>query len=142
MAFGSFIDPTNIDTALATYHQHFTPSVWSSAPHTMVATVAFCADTDADARTIMDCSEQWFVESFLRGQNVRFPQEGRHLEVTAQERVITAFRRETVIHGDATSCRQQLEELQQKTMCDEVAVVTITEHHADRVRSYELLADG
>ncbi len=139
-AFGSFIDPTNIEAALATYHQHFTPSAWSGKPHTMVATVAFCADTDTDARRIMQCSEQWFVESFLRGQNVRFPTADHQLDVTAQERVIAAFRRETVVYGDATACRQQLDELQQRTMCDEIAIVTITERHDDRVRSYELLS--
>lgn len=139
-AFGSFIDPTNIEAALATYHQHFTPSVWSGKPHTMVATVAFCADTEQDARRIMQCSEQWFVESFLRGQNVRFPTADHQLDVTAQERVIAAFRRETVVYGDALACRQQLDDLQKRTMCDEIAIVTITERHDDRIRSYELLS--
>ena len=141
-SFGSFIDPTNIEAALATYHQHFTPGVWLGAPYTMVATVIMCADTDNDARRIMECSERWFVESFLRGLNVRFPASGKPPDTTDQERIITAFRRETVIYGDAVSCRQQVEALQRRTQCNEVAVVTITEQHADRVRSYELLAES
>jgi len=139
-AFGSFIDPTNITAALTAYHQSFMASAFCDAPKTMVATVAFCGETDAEARRIMQCSEQWFVQSFLRGQNIRFPASGEPLDVTAQERVITAFRRETVIHGAPASCRQQLEHLRQATRCDEIAIVTITERYEDRVRSYELLA--
>lgn len=138
-AFGSFIDPMNIDAALAEYHRSFVPSVWCDRPTTLVATVVFCADTTSDAQRMAECSEKWFVRSFLRGENVRFPNASERVEMSAHERLIVGMRRQTVIIGDPKECRAQLEQLQRRTQCDEVAVVTITERHAERLRSYELL---
>lgn len=138
-AFGSFIDPTNIDAALAEYHRAFVPSVWCDRPTTLVATVVFCADTTSEAQRMAECSEKWFVRSFLRGENVRFPNVSERVEMSAHERLIVGMRRQTVIIGDPQECRAQLEQLQRRTQCDEVAVVTITERHAERLRSYELL---
>ncbi len=138
-AFGSFIDPTNIDAALAEYHRSFVPSVWCDRPTTLVATVVFCADTTSEAQRMAECSEKWFVRSFLRGENVRFPNASERVEMSAHERLIVGMRRQTVIIGDPQECQAQLEQLQRRTQCDEVAVVTITERHAERLRSYELL---
>lgn len=138
-AFGSFIDPTNIDAALGEYHRSFVASAWCERPTTMVAAVVFCAETTSEAQRIAECSEKWFVRSFLRGENVRFPASGDVVDVTAQERFISQMRRQTVIIGDPQECNTQLEQLQRRTQCDEVAVVTITEGHAERIRSYELL---
>ncbi len=139
-AFGAFIDPTNMDAALASYHQSFVSSEWCKTPKTLVATVVFCAETTERAQAIASCSERWFVHSFLRGQNVRFPAEGALSDITDQERIISAFRRESVVIGNPEQCRRKLEELQKRTQCDEISVVTITEKFEDRLRSYELLA--
>ena len=138
-AFGSFIDPTNMDAALGEYHRSFVASAWCERPTTLVATVVFCADTTSEAHRIAECSEKWFVRSFLRGENVRFPASSDVVDVTAQERFISQMQRSTVIIGNPQECKTQLEQLQRRTQCDEVAVVTITEDHAERLRSYELL---
>lgn len=140
-AFGSFIDPTNLTHALSTYHQEFVPSALCPSPKTIVALVVFCADTDAKAREISKCSEAWFIRSFLRGENVRFPSSGSNANQTAQESVIAALRRETVIIGDKRSCHQQIEAFAKATAANELSIVTITEHQEDRLRSYELLAE-
>ena len=140
-AFGSFIDPTHINEALGMYFQSFTPSAYQTEPKLLVATVVFCADTESEADSIMQSSEKWFVRSFLRRENLRFPHNDAPLTMTDQEQFIAGYRRRTVIHGDAESCRQQLNQLQKQTQCSEISVVTITERHEARVRSYELLAD-
>jgi len=138
-AFGAFIDPTNMDAALGEYHRSFVASAWCARPTTMVATVVFCAETTAEAQRIAECSEKWFVRSFLRGENVRFPRSEDVVDVSAQERFISQMRRQTVIIGNPQECRAQLEQLQRRTQCDEVAVVTITEGAEERLRSYQLL---
>jgi luciferase family oxidoreductase group 1 len=140
--FGSFIDPTNLVDALTAYHANFTPSVWCDRPYTMIATVAFAAETEADAQRAAQSSERWFVESFLRGKNVRFPHvNGESFDVSAMERVITGMRRSTVHIGTATQVADGLRELQQRYAVDELALVTITDDHAVRRASYELLSD-
>ena len=141
-AAGAFIDPTQIEACLATYYQHFVPSRWCAAPTTMLATVVFCADTEQDARRIMHTSEQWFVQSFLRGENVRFPAGDHSITLSARETMITEMRRSTVIWGTAQACVEQLQMLQKRLQVAEVAVVTITERFDDRLRSYELLAEA
>lgn len=139
-AYGAFIDPMQMDDALATYHRHFTPSAWCSQPTTMVATVVICADTQTDAERLALCSEQWFVDSFLRGRNVRFPARPTLAGVTPHEQMLVALRRRTVVIGDADACAEQLDRLGRRYAVQEVAVVTIVEHDEDRHRSYELLA--
>jgi len=141
-AFGSFIDPTNMAEAFRMYWGDFVPSVWCTEPTTLIATVAFAAETERDARSIAACTEAWFVESFLRAKNVRFPSSTDRVTLvpTPFEQGIVEMRRRSVIYGDRVSARQQLEHLATTYATHEVAVVTITEHHEERLRSYELLA--
>lgn len=140
-AFGAFIDPTQIDEALAEYHRGFVASEWCPQPLTMVATVVFCADTTDGAAAIARCSERWFVESFLRGRNVRFPVGATLDDLGLQEKMLVAMRRSTCIIGDANHCAEQIVAASRRYATNEIAVVTITEHNEDRLRSYELLAE-
>lgn len=140
-AFGAFIDPTHANEAMKIYWGEFTPSAFCAQPTTMLATVAFAADTEKAAHDIAACTEAWFVQSFLRARNVRFPSRIDRLSFTPTEfeRSMMDLRRRTVVFGDATSARQQLEHLAHRFATSEIAVVTITEQHEERLRSYELL---
>ena len=57
------------------------------------------------------------------------------------ERVITGMRRSTVHIGTAPQVANGLHELQQRYAVDEIALVTITDDHAVRRASYELLSE-
>jgi luciferase family oxidoreductase group 1 len=140
-AFGSFIDPTHIDEALSAYHANFVPGPWRSEPRTLIATVAFAGETDADAQRMAACSEQWFVESFLRGRNVRFPAIGRTpgIDLSGMESMIRDMRRSTVLIGEARNVRERLHAMCRRYATDEIAIVTITDDHSIRCASYEAL---
>ena len=60
---------------------------------------------------------------------------------TDEERELVADRIPTQIVGSPQEVVEQLERLVRVTGADELAVTTATHDHADRVRSYELLAD-
>ena len=60
---------------------------------------------------------------------------------TDEERELVADRIPTQIVGSPQEVVEQLERLVRVTGADELAVTTMTHDHADRVRSYELLAD-
>lgn len=137
-AFGAFIDPTRIDASMAAYWNNFVPSVWCAEPTTMIATVAFCADTDAAAQDLARSSEEWFVQSFLRGRNTRFPSKPS-MTFNDHEQAIAAMRRTTVHIGTGAAVSQAIEHLARRYAASEVAVVTITARHEDRRRSYGLL---
>ncbi len=48
---------------------------------------------------------------------------------------------DTQFVGSPARVADQLEQLQEATGADELLITTITHRHADRVRSYELLAE-
>lgn len=143
-AFGSFIDPTHVDAALAAYHSNFEPSPWCARPTTLVATVVFAAETEAEARAMARSSERWFVEAFLRGRNVRFPVvDGDHLaDASSMERMVVDMRRATVLIGAATDVAERLQALSRRYATNEFAVVTISDDHAMRSASYTALAEA
>lgn len=141
-AFGAFIDPTNLTEALTSYHSNFEPSVWNASPRTLIATVAFVGETEADASRMARSSEQWFVESFLRSKNVRFPVVSSEVEFPLQpmERFVRDMRRASVLIGSVEEVADQLHEMERRYATSEFSIVTITDDHAVRCASYERLA--
>ena len=70
------------------------------------------------------------------------PQRGaRHPPGPTADRALVADRIETQFVGTAAQVADQLELLRDATDADELIVTTITHDHADRVRSYQLLAE-
>jgi alkanesulfonate monooxygenase SsuD/methylene tetrahydromethanopterin reductase-like flavin-dependent oxidoreductase (luciferase family) len=61
---------------------------------------------------------------------------------TQEDRALVADRTETQFVGSPQTVIEQLSALQAATGADELAITTITHEHADRVRSYQLLADA
>jgi len=146
-AFGSFIDPTHIQEALTMYHTEFVPGEFgsgtnSSKPRTMLAVVAICGRTDEEANQLARASEQWFVESFIKGNDVRFPSADTVRAIEAPFAPYVAMRRATTFVGSAERVADELAAVRQRYAVDELAVVTITHDAASRMVSYERLAEA
>ncbi|CUU56345.1 hypothetical protein Ga0074812_107229 [Parafrankia irregularis] len=60
---------------------------------------------------------------------------------TDEERALVADRVSTQLVGSPRTVADRLEQLRDATGADELAITTITHQHADRVRSYQLLAE-
>jgi alkanesulfonate monooxygenase SsuD/methylene tetrahydromethanopterin reductase-like flavin-dependent oxidoreductase (luciferase family) len=69
------------------------------------------------------------------------PKEARAHVWSDEDRALVADRVETQFVGSPGHVADQLEQLQEATGADELLITTITHGHADRVRSYELLAE-
>ncbi len=141
-AFGAFIDPSNANEALSAYHADFVPSAFCTTPTTMIATVVFCADTDADARRLSQTTEQWFVRNFLRAQNDRFITGVDGFEMSPREQMIVGLRHQHILIGGPSRVADGLRALASKYATEEISIVTITHDHASRVRSYDLIAEA
>jgi len=141
-AFGAFIDPTNLDAAFAAYHANFEPSTWCTQPTTLVATVAFVGDTDDEGARMAKSSEQWFVQSFLRGKNVRFPVPVMDNEFTLQpmERIVRDMRRQSVLIGSLETVAEKLHTMAHRYATTRFSLVTITNDYGMRCASYERCA--
>jgi alkanesulfonate monooxygenase SsuD/methylene tetrahydromethanopterin reductase-like flavin-dependent oxidoreductase (luciferase family) len=96
---------------------------------------------DAAARDLAAGYGLW-VRSIRRGEGaIEFPapeQAARH-EWSEEDQALVADRTGTRFVGSPRTVAAGLERLQEATGADEL-IITITHQHADRVRSYELLA--
>ncbi|HVT68423.1 MAG TPA: LLM class flavin-dependent oxidoreductase, partial [Trebonia sp.] len=74
---------------------------------------------------------------------IQFPtaaEAARH-QWTDEDRALVTDRTETQFVGSPTPVADGLERLRDATGADELIITTITHDHADRVRSYQLLAE-
>jgi alkanesulfonate monooxygenase SsuD/methylene tetrahydromethanopterin reductase-like flavin-dependent oxidoreductase (luciferase family) len=69
------------------------------------------------------------------------PEEARRRPWSEADRELVADRVDTQFVGTPAQVADDLQRLRDATEADELIVTTITHDHADRVRSYQLLAD-
>lgn len=143
-AFGGFIDARQLMPCFMEYHRSFRPSRHLSEPRTTLTWFALAADTEARAQELAKSAEAWFVRTFVRGGVSAFPtnSEAEAETYDAMEQALIGMRRQFSAVGTGPQVAEKLRALVAKFQIDELSIVTLTAEHADRVRSYELLADA
>jgi luciferase family oxidoreductase group 1 len=140
-AFAHHFSPDNTLTALAAYRATFRPSAVLDRPYALVAAAVVCADSSEQAR--------WLALpgalSFLRLRSGRpgllpTPEEAAAYPYSPTEQAFIDKRQAHQIIGDPTTVARGLSELLEQTYADELMLTTIVHGHADRLRSYELVA--
>jgi alkanesulfonate monooxygenase SsuD/methylene tetrahydromethanopterin reductase-like flavin-dependent oxidoreductase (luciferase family) len=99
-------------------------------------------ESDEQARELAAGYAPW-VHSIRSGAGaIPFPSpaEARTHVLSGEERALVQDRLDTQFVGSPATVADQLEVLARETGADELLITTITHDHADRVRSYELLA--
>ncbi|MPY94201.1 MAG: LLM class flavin-dependent oxidoreductase, partial [Acidimicrobiia bacterium] len=136
------VSPATVLEAAEAYRAAFRPSVALPRPYVIVSADAVVGPDDAAARRLAAGYGLW-VHSIRSGQGaIPFPtpeQAAAH-EWTEEERSLVADRVDTQFVGSAATVADGLEVLAAEVGADEVMVTTITHDHADRARSYDLLA--
>ena len=141
-AFAHHFSPANTLPALALYREHFRPSEALDRPYAMVAAAVVCADTDDRARWLAGSGALSFLK--LRSGRpgpVPSPQEAEDYQYTDLERAYILDRQDTQIIGAPETVRRGLTELLKATAADELMLTTMVFDPADRLRSFELVAD-
>jgi luciferase family oxidoreductase group 1 len=141
-SFAHHFSSGNTLPALALYRQHFRPSRWLDRPYAMVAVNAVCAETDERAEWMSAPA----VLAFLRLRAGRpgqlpTPEEAAAYPYTDLERQFAVERRQGQAIGSPETVRRQLSELLDRTGADELMLTAQVYDIADRVRSYELVAE-
>jgi luciferase family oxidoreductase group 1 len=141
-AFADFISPDGVEI-VARYRNSFTPSRWSAEARVIVAVWVVCAETDEEARRIASSSVMAFT-LLQRGELIPVPSIDRALRFLDEQpaRNSPPQRTRRRIVGSPAKVRAGIEAVAAEYGADEVMVVTITWDHADRRRSYELIADA
>jgi luciferase family oxidoreductase group 1 len=140
-AFAHHFSPANTLPALAIYREYFRPSAYLAEPYVMVAAQVVCADSDEQARYLAAPSALSFVK-LRQGRPglLPSPEETAAYPYSDMEREAIRSRQADQVIGSPETVRRGLTELQERTAADELMLTTVVYQHADRLRSYELVA--
>ncbi|MFY9688368.1 MAG: hypothetical protein WAJ86_00415, partial [Candidatus Acidiferrales bacterium] len=102
-----------------------------------------CAETDERAAELARPMELTLLR-FRQGRMSRFPSvaEATDYPYTPEERHIIALSRERFFAGSPKSVRKHVTTLADRAGVSEIMITTMAHAHADRRRSYELLAES
>ncbi|MFC4115261.1 MsnO8 family LLM class oxidoreductase [Nonomuraea zeae] len=136
------VSPSSVLEAVAAYREAFKPSEVLAEPYVVVSADVVVADDDAAAAELAKPYGLW-VRSIRSGRGAipyPSPEEADAHVWSEQDRALVADRLDTQFAGSPQTVADRLRVLQRVTGADELLVTTITHDHADRVRSFELLA--
>src|SRR3954470_20033691 len=136
-----FSEGRGVEEALALYRGNYRPSARHPEPQATICVFALAADTDAEARRLLQTREFWRVgfEQGLRKPLVSPEFAAAYPYSDAERGTIQALRRKAIV-GTGDDVAARLTELAQRLALEELVVVTWTHDPAARHRSYELLA--
>jgi luciferase family oxidoreductase group 1 len=136
--------PTTVLDTVAAYRAAFVPSTTLEHPRVMVSADVVVGASDRAAEELAAPYGQWVLDirSGRGAQPYVTPAQARAREWSEDERAGVADRVDTQFVGSPETVRDGLEILVKATGADELLVTTITTDHADRLRSYTLLAEA
>ncbi|TVT51326.1 LLM class flavin-dependent oxidoreductase [Amycolatopsis rhizosphaerae] len=141
-AFAHHFSAQNTLPAVRLYRESFRPSETLEKPYLMLGAAVICAETDERAEWLAGPSGLTFL-SLRRGRPIPLPtpEEAAEYPYTDLDRQFLQERFGSNIIGSPETVRKGLEKLVSDTGADELVITTMVHGHADRVRSYELVAD-
>ena len=136
------VSPATVIEAVEGYRAAFKDTGELARPYVSVSADVVVADSAARARELAAGYGPW-VRSIRTAEGaIQFPtpEDARRYPWTDADRALVADRVDTQFTGTPAQVADQLERLRDATEADELIITTITHDHADRVRSYQLLA--
>ncbi len=136
------INPATALSGIDVYRKAFVPSASLAEPYVAVSADVVVAPDDESARRLAAGYGLW-VRSIRKGEGaIAFPgpEESSRHTWSEEDRALVHDRVATQFVGSPEVVAGHLERLQGATGADELIVTTITHSHADRVRSFSLLA--
>ncbi|MFC6015802.1 LLM class flavin-dependent oxidoreductase [Plantactinospora solaniradicis] len=141
-AANDHVSPGSVLEAAEAYRVAFRPSAELDRPYVSVSADVVVAEDAAVARELASGYGPW-VRSIRTAEGaIPFPTpaEARARHWSDADRELVADRVDTQFVGTPARVADQLDQLREATGADELIITTVTHDHADRVRSYQLLA--
>ncbi|MGA8133986.1 LLM class flavin-dependent oxidoreductase [Pseudomonas sp. MWU12-2037] len=140
-AFASHFAPRYMHEAIRVYRNHFKPSAVLDKPYVMLGVPLVAADTDEKADYLATSVYQRIL-ALMRGQSLvqRPPVQTMDGLWLPHEREAVASFLGLAMVGSPEKIRAKLEVLIEQTQADELIFTCDLYEHADRLHSYELLA--
>lgn len=140
-AFASHFAPRYMHEAIRVYRNHFQPSAVLDKPYVMLGVPMVVADTDEQAEYLATSVYQRIL-ALMRGQSLmqKPPVESMNGLWLPHEREAVGDFLGLAMIGSPQKVKAKLEVLLEQTQADELIFTCDLYEHADRVRSYELMA--
>jgi luciferase family oxidoreductase group 1 len=142
-AFASHFAPASLDAALLTYRTYFKPSSQLSQPYAMVGVNVIAADTDAQARRLAT-TQQMSITGIVRNARglSKPPIDDIETYWSPAEKAEVQQWLAVSAYGSPETVRGGIERLLERTKADELMIVSDVFDHAERLRSFELIAQA
>jgi alkanesulfonate monooxygenase SsuD/methylene tetrahydromethanopterin reductase-like flavin-dependent oxidoreductase (luciferase family) len=137
------VSPATVLEAVEGYRAAFRPSGELSEPYASVSADVVVAADEPTARELAAGYGPWVLSIRTGAGAIAFPtpEQARAHQWNDEDRTLVADRIDTQFVGSPKQVADRLEQLRDATGADELIITTITHDHADRVRSYQLLAE-
>ncbi len=146
--FAAHIAARNLETSVNLYRQHFRPSKILKEPYVMVATSAFAAETDEEAKKSFTSMQQLYLLAVRNRADGTNRQEWLLPPVEDMDALWSGEEKETVekgmqfaLVGGRKTVGTAIQSLIQLTGADELFFWSETYSYADRLSSYTILAE-
>ena len=142
-AFARHLNPRGAADALRLYRERFQPSPGNPEPRAMLTVSAIAADTSERAEELA-LSLGLGVVRMRQGRPGKLPspqEAAAHEWTEAEQDQLRRYRRAQTL-GTAAQVRDAIAALVEETGADEIMVMTSVHDHAERLRSYELIAQA
>ncbi len=143
-AFAGHFAPQEMLRAIDLYRAHFEPSQYLSEPYVMVGLPITAAETDEQAQFLATTAAQRFLQ-LIRGEpfllSPPVPPEDMERLWSREEKALVASRFSAAIIGSQATVQRKLLAFLEQTQVNEVMVQCEPYAHADRLRSFEIVAD-
>lgn len=141
-AFASQFAPQLLEQALQTYYRDFEPSAQLNKPYAMAGVNVVVADTTAEAQYLFSSVQQMYA-NMVRGSRDLLAPPIDNIEQywSPMEKMHAMGMLECSMVGDADTVAAELRAFKQRTMVDEIIVVSTIYDHSARLHSYQLLAE-
>lgn len=141
-SFAHHFSAENTIPAVQIYRNAFQPSEVLQEPYVMLGVSVIAAESDERARWLAGPSGLTFL-SLRRGRPIPLPtpEEAEAYPYTEMDHVFLEERFGSNIAGSPETVLKGLETLLADTDADELMITTMVHDHADRRRSYEIVAD-
>ncbi|MCU1357650.1 MAG: putative oxidoreductase [Acidimicrobiales bacterium] len=142
-SFAHHFSGNNTDAAVAAYRDAFTPSDVLEQPYLMLGVNVVCAPDEREARHLAG-PLALAITRLRQGRPDVYPtpeEAAEHTYTPTEKELVRSFTHGHVV-GSPTGVRDQLFDLAARTGADELMLTTTTHGPADRLRSFELVAEA
>ncbi|KJL05245.1 MULTISPECIES: LLM class flavin-dependent oxidoreductase [Priestia] len=140
--FGQFMSEQDGSAIIDQYKQAFQPRRTGDQPYAIVTVSVICAETAEQAHRIATSSLLWKIQQDkMEAKGVPSIEEAASYPLTEEEEKKMKKMKEAMIIGSPEEVHERLQEVQARYGADELMLVTITHDPADRLKSYELVAE-